>query len=235
MKRHFMFYLYPWNGRDWRWHVNKIRAHRGAFNGKCAIIIATDDRTEDINVVRQEVSSLGFEVFEERNNKKLPMVSEFHKHLEFFKSTNRDEAVFFGHSKGVSHIQADGSPNLSTLSWAETMFKLNLDCPTLVDKLLERYKAVGAFKYFGPHGGAPWHYAGTFFWLRCDALYSRDWRTPSNDYFDVEGFPGRIVKDEDAFCLGPSVHQLPGNLYNITHSKDSVGQWLKELRERFSI
>lgn len=234
MRRHCLFYLYPWKDRHWRWYIDKIKAHRGAFNGKYVIIVATDDRTEDIHIVRQEISSLGFAVVETRNNKKFPMVSDFHNHLEFFKSTDRNEAVFFGHSKGISHVQADGSPRPSTLSWAEAMFKLNLDCPALIDKLLERYEAVGAFKYFGMHGGAPWHYSGTFFWLRCDALFSRDWRTQRDDIFDVEGFPGRIVKDENAFCLGPMSHQLP-NLYHATLPKNSSDERLKELKAIFSV
>jgi hypothetical protein len=231
VRRNLLFMMYPMKGRCWPWHLEQLALHKDAFNGKRLVVVMTDDKTDPADAVRERGAPLDATFVESPNDPAMPIRLDFHKYLAEFESTSADEGVFFAHTKGITHIYAVGA----VLAWAECMFRLNLGSPALIDKLFETHEAIGAFQKVGFHGGSNWHYSGGFFWLRHDALFSRDWRNSYvGDRYGIEGFPGGIVPDlEKAFCLTPDADH--GNLYNRVLPEGQSAVWLEGLKKKFGI
>ena len=55
--------------------------------------------------------------------------------------------------------------------------------------------------YKGGYKPAPWHYAGTFFWLSNRELFKRNWRDIGDCRHGVEMYPGYQFSEQEAFNL----------------------------------
>lgn len=228
MKRNLLFHLYPVRGSCWKWHIEKLVDYRNAWNAKKVIVVAQDDRTVPTQEVRQAAEVLGAEFSEVKNDPRLNEVPHFHNHLKLFESQNSDEALFYAHGKGVTRPEF----LRNILTWAEAMYYVNLSCPELIEALLRRYKAVGAFRHCNQnHGGSRWHFSGTFFWLRHDAIFGGAWDKPYGDRYGVEGFPGRIVPEKESISLTEGADYA--DLYQHPAPKDKYLSSLETLKKKF--
>jgi hypothetical protein len=229
MKRNLLFYLYPAKGSCWLWHFQQLRQYADIFNGKRVVVIAQDAGTVSADEVRAATAFLSPRFVEVQNDPVLCEVPHFHSQLAQFESKDPGEALFYAHGKGVRHTYFLEN----VLAWAECMYRLNLSSPALIDQLMQTYHSVGAFRNQGSHGGGNWHFSGTFFWMRHDALFSMDWKLPHYDRYGVEGFPGRGTPIDRSFCLTPAIDH--GNLYQRRLPPESSQQWLVDLKARFSV
>jgi len=230
MKRNLLFYIYPIRGSCWSWHFDRLTEYKEVFTGKRMIVIAKDERTEDIAKVREQAAALRAQIFEVTNDSKFGELNPFHEHLKYFESVNRDELLFYAHGKGVTHTWY----RENVLAWANGLYKMNLACPALIDKLAIKYQAIGALRGKGSHGGGSWHFSGTFFWLRHDGLFSSPkWRERYADRYGVEGFPGRVIPFERSFCLSPEGNF--GNLYLKKLPAELPDEWLRLLKKQFGV
>jgi hypothetical protein len=107
-------------------------------------------------------------------------------------------AVFFGQAKGVTRPV---NPGVSVHPWTRMLYASCLDYWPLVAQSLAGYPVTGSFKKVGRAGMSSFHYSGSFYWLRADSLFSRDWRKSARDWWGIEQWPGIQCRAEEAGCL----------------------------------
>jgi hypothetical protein len=221
--RNLLFFVYPLRTSCWPWHFKKLEEYQRVFNGRKVVVIAKDSHTDDTSKVRELAASLNPTFVEVENDPTLWEVPAFHNNLSRFESLNSNELLFYAHAKGVRHaVLPEG-----VMAWSECMYMLNLSNVGLIDRISRSHKAIGAFRH-EDHGigGKWWHYSGTFFWLRHDALFSAQWKVPGRDRFGVETFPGRIVPLSESFDLTSGM-----NFDSMYESKPSIDRCRKRLEE----
>lgn len=225
MRRNLYFFVYPLKPEIWRQSVRKILSYWPVFNGRKLVAVAEDEKSERVEAVLREFGGRDVEFMIVQNYPELGQTASFVDGLSRLESCSSDEATFYAHAKGQRWEDARCK---RIIGWTDAMLLMNLECPALVDAILSKYCAMGCFKVdWVEHGGAPWHYSGSFYWLRHDALFSRKWRNIERSFYGTEGYPGRMFKTEDAFMLTPKYHW--DILYTSPPDEKTCRQWLVDL------
>lgn len=210
MIRNLIFYCYPIRETIWPWHVDRLIERRGAWNGRRIIVVALDDRTDAEWLVRTKFAPLEAEVLVRKNVQKFGEQAHFIDTLELLESQRSDEATFYAHAKGVMR---NGPMLVPVQRWSELMYRANLDFPALVERRLQGFGTVGCLRWRHEKPRIGWCWAGTFFWLRHDAIFSRNWMKIDRSVYGVEDYPGRHFEIEEGSCLtDEQVH--PIDLYS---------------------
>lgn len=225
MKRNLYYYLYPVSGSLWDWHLDQLRRHAGAFNGKKVVVVAADRRTAPLAAVKRRLAGFGARLLRVRNDPARGEAASFAKGLGLLRSLDASEMTFYAHGKGVTHT---GLKSLVMQSWSEAMYAMNLSAPGAVERLMRDHSAVGCFRQEVPHGGSSWHFSGTFFWFKHAALFARSWRDVERSRYGVEGWLGRHLPVEESFSLTPYRHFA--DLYRRGANRRETRGWLKALR-----
>jgi hypothetical protein len=191
VKRNLLFHLYPKRQTHWPWHVEQLLLYEKAWNGRRIIVLVMDDWTSDEQEVRAALAPLRAEILVRRNDAELGETKHFLEGLGMLESQDSNEATFYAHGKGVSR---DGPQVPSIMMWCRAMYELNLGQVGVIERILARAAAVGAFRVEIPHSGSTWCFAGTYFWLKHSALFSRKWKDIACGRYGVEGYPGRHFK-----------------------------------------
>ena len=203
--RHLAFHIWPIRGNPfWRWHCDHLLSRIEIFNGRRIAAIAMDAGCDSSEAVRQHLRGFDFEFLEVPNNPALREVATFPWMLERLQAYNSDQDLtFFCHAKGVRH-KTGPEDEASTLGrWSRAMYRANLDDLEAVHRALETHATAGIFRQFVDRPGwGPWHYSGTFFWMRNRDVFGRDWRAAlPNAWYGVEAFPGMLFRPSEARCL----------------------------------
>lgn len=227
MRRNLIFYCYPIRGSVWFWHIPRLIERLPVFNGRRLVVISVDDRTEDPDTVVRAFSPLGAETLIRRNDPKLAETAHFIEALSMVESRRDDEATFYAHAKGVTRKWAEIG---AVLGWSGFMYDANLSRPELVDRKLEAFSMVGCLKWkHSDRDRMGWSYAGTFFWARHSALFSRDWRRIDSSNYGVEDYPGLQFPVKDGFCLAGE-GTSPLDLYQGCADRKFLDKLMGELR-----
>jgi len=198
VKRNLLFHLYPKRQTHWAWHVEQLLLHEKAWNGRRIIVLAVDDWTSSEQEVRAALEPLRAEILVRQNDAELGETKYFIEALGMLESQDPDEATFYAHGKGVSR---DGPMIPVIKMWCRAMYELCLEQPVVIERILTRAAAVGAFRVQIPHSGSNWCFAGTYFWLKHSVLFSRKWKDIASGRYGVEGYPGRHLKYEESEAL----------------------------------
>lgn len=221
-RRNLIYYLLPLYHPDgvWPWHVEQLRKHLHLFNGRRVVWIATKpdgDNSLAIEPAAKVRAAFGddaasIEFIEQPNDPKLWERAAFVELLSRVASPASNEATFYFHGKGVTRARRDAIG-----PWCEEIYRHNLG---RIDDALEalRYWACCgiARSPTTPGKGAlgyecGWHFAGTGFWFRHDALFSQpDWRDITEHTHAVEAYLGTRFPVGESFCLA---HDDIGSVY----------------------
>lgn len=159
--------------------------------------MAYDTLTDTPDMVREAFGAGEVEIVAVRNGP-LQEVESFPRLLEAV--SGLDGATFYCHAKGCTHC----SPLAASHVWCDVMAEVCLDYPALVDCALSQYDICGAFRSRQPIMGPSspdWHFAGTWYWFRNDALFSREWREVDGALWGAEAYAGRKFDMARSFCL----------------------------------
>ncbi len=202
--RSLLYNCCPLGDTEWKLNVEQLLKYGDVFNGRRIILVKVGDGLAPAADVREEFGVFRAEFMEVPNDPDLGEVAGFVEGLARLESVYADEATFYAHTKGVSY---DGKPVeqlAGVRTWRNMMYNHCLGDIRSVESALQGKPIVGCFKHYGstpPMEEVDWHYAGTFFWMRHDALFSRDWRTIYQKRFGVEMYPGTHFDVEEASCL----------------------------------
>lgn len=210
-KRHLAFHVLPVSGNGvWRRAIDQLRLRWHLFDGAKVFAVATGDsvreqidshETDPTEARTLPVESFGAvraylpedaEAFEVGNRADLwESVSWPELFGRVLSAAGPQDAVFYGHAKGVSR-RLTSTVHL----WAEMLFRLNLDHWGEVETLLRRHPIVGSLTRQGqlfppPNTGSKWHYSGNFWWARAAALrVALAARPVPADRWGAEAWPG---------------------------------------------
>ena len=199
--RNLVMHVWPTRNGAWRWNLDQILRRIDLFNGKRVLGIVTDSTTETANAVKAHVAGHGFEFFEAANKKKLGEVVTFVPTMERVASTDPNGVTFRCHAKGSKHKPFGGEPQ-TVQRWAAAMYETLLDDWPAVADALESHTLAGSFKRYVGMGKIPYHYSGTFYWLRNHKVFSNPrWRQVAKTYAGVEMWPAVVASDSEAACL----------------------------------
>jgi orotate phosphoribosyltransferase len=215
-KRNLIYHVYAPRGNDeWKANLDKLRAHRNAFNGRIVIAAVRGDGTVPMEEVAQYLGWPGVEWLEVDNSLKseassLPIL------LERIQSTAGNEATFFGHTKGVSPA---GDPR-GARRWRNAMYHYLLGEWRECMEALRGAAAVGTTRIKWDNGSVfkwptglkhgRWQFAGTFFWFRHDEVFTRDWNSVPRDRYGAEAWLGGVLPVElSATMFQPFDDQFP--------------------------
>lgn len=257
-------------GRVWQWHVEQLRARLHHFTGRRIITIATPGPGNllAIEPAAKVIEAFGSDAtsieFLERPNcphhwetpafrEMLGMVHETRgrgdaergRAASFSASpplplsaSPAASATFYGHAKGVRRARWD-----SIKLWCQAMYRHNLDRVDEVRELLSAYSAVGIAKI--PQrptaiAGPGWHFAGTYFWVNDQELFSRpNWNQIQDHSHAVEGYLATQFEESEAYCLAylnpPHVYQASTWLNRELEAKEGVGGQRPEVREETAV
>lgn len=196
--RHLIYHVYAAKSNDlWQRNVDQLLRRWDLFNGRRIIAIASDRKTHPAKIVQAEFPEAA-EILETKNDPDLREVATFGQLLKTIANPNPEEATFYAHTKG--NTTASGTKGATR--WRNAMYAHLLDRWPDVATALRTAAAVGTtqmigqFRYptglqFGP---GFWMFAGTFFWIRHDAIFGLpNWQTIPQDRYGAEAWLGTLV------------------------------------------
>jgi hypothetical protein len=181
-------HIYPRCDSDaWKWHLTKIGGYLDRFNGSKIIAAVIDEYCDPgwKDLVPAGVDRISFV-----NDPRYRETITLGPLLELVRSGDSHEATFFCHSKGITR---GGNPLIQ--AWSELMYSACLDYIDSVKMILFMNPTVGAIRKVGEGfdgSWSDWHFTGSFYWLRHDELYSRNWRMMDFNWYGVESYPSII-------------------------------------------
>lgn len=200
-KRHLLYHLWPVRGQTWRWNVAQLLQRIELFNGRRIVAVVSDERTDDIAEVHAAFAGHGI-TFIERPNGPCGESDTFPLMLAEMAREHPDDLSFYAHAKGVKY-EPQWPP--AVRRWAEVQYAVALDRWPEVRAHLERHAMTGLLRRMGRYANhghvGDWHYSGTFFWFRHDAVFRRAWQAVPRFYGGVEAWPGMLFAPEETSCL----------------------------------
>lgn len=200
-RRHLLYHVWPVRDSNWRSNLEQLLARIDVFNGRRLVAIVHDERSEAPEVVMQQLAGQGCEFIVHPNHP----AAEAHTFPELLARVAGEPArdvSFYAHAKGVKYGRRI-SPAVRT--WCDALYTTCLDDWLRVRSDLSRAALTGAFRRFGRFAAhrnlAPWHYSGTFFWLRHDRVFARTPLTVPHFYGGVETWPGLHFDASESACL----------------------------------
>lgn len=224
MQRNLAMHIYPRSGGEWRRSVAHIKCRMNQFTGRRVVSVAVDTSTERLAAVDRAFGDSGIEYREVFNDQSQEMVS--FPWLMQQCIDNTDAITLYCHSKGCTH-----TTNQSSHLWLDAMASACLDYPEMVEFIMRKKHVVGAFRSNMAIGTskAQWHFAGTWWWVRNSALYSREWERSDPEFWGAESYPGVHFQRHESACLFFD-HAETSHLYNIGFWQTEIGPAYKKWR-----
>lgn len=229
--RNLLYHIWPAKGNGvWQWNVKQIKRRLPLFTGRKIVSIAVDEKSDSAAEVRREFADDSIQFIEMRNNPRLREVATFLPMFGMVQNTNQNEVTFYGHSKGVRRGLAENNGTTATI-WARLMYESCLDYWPHVAGVLANHSCAGPFKKIGrgfTGSRSQWHYSGSFFWFRHDAIFSKAWTEIDQVWFGIEPWLSLHINEEEAGCVFWQGVQGSLDLYDWKFCTESVlPEWEK--------
>ena len=235
-RRHLLYHLWPVRGSTWRWNLEQLLQRLELFNGRRLMAIVSDDSSEDAATVQALLAGHGFE-FVLMANSPGGEATSFPRMLQMLAGESLHDVCFYGHAKGVKYEPAFPP---AVRRWAEVLYAVTLDHWPSVRAQLDRFAMTGPLRRLGSFANhrhvGDWHYSGTFFWFRHDAVFGPHRRAPAHEvpqfYGGVEAWPGVLFKRQQAGCLMlDNLRELPYHeRFWAQRGNPAFTQWQQALR-----
>lgn len=206
--RNLIYHVAPLVANDsWKRNLEQLCKRWHVFNGKKLIVVVDGPKLHQPAAV-YECLPKDCEIVNMNNDPAYREQATFSYLLGRIKSVNPEEATFYAHSKGG----ATTANVVGATRWRNAMYHFLLDDMDKVEQALLRYAAVGTTritkktkKWIVPTGKTlpcSWIFAGTFFWFRHDAVFSRpEAMQIHEDRYAVEGWLGTFLDVTDGHTL----------------------------------
>ena len=211
--RNLIYHITPFDSNDiWLRNVRQLLRRIDLFNGKRVIAVATGEGLVAPEQVQMAFGNHDVEVITRPNSAQLRENATFLPLLESVSDSAPHTATFYAHAKGVGKDACCLGDPKGSRYWRNAMYHELLDDWLRIDELLIDSAIVGTHRrqhnenhHIYPDGqsSSAWHFAGTFFWFRNDALFATEkWRDvwqPTG--WGAEAWPGRMFDFEQSACV----------------------------------
>lgn len=219
--RNLMYHVAPLAANDvWRANLRQLAKRWDVFNGRKVVAIVEGSEMADPCEVSTYLDDLGCDGRTEivqRNDVRLHEMATFLPMCDRVANDDPAQATFYGHAKGVSHVPTS-SKGRAVMYWRNALYHHLLDRWRECMEQLTIYPAVGAMKRTWRDGGrgpypntkmhprglrhGNWHFAGTFFWLRHDRVFTHpQWRDAPRDKYGVEAWLSGLFRHGEVFSM----------------------------------
>lgn len=197
--RHLLYHVWPVKGPGiWQLNLDRLRKRLPLFNGRRVIAIVEDKLSEPAERVKEYLAGERIDEWVVTPNN--PVLREVETWpLLWSRVAHLPGVTFYGHAKGVSR---PFNPGVSIHRWANLLYQTNLDHWPVIAELLSKHAVAGAMKKVGrgfQGSQSAWHFTGTFFWARNDAVGAR-WQTVDRQWWGTESWVGIHWRPEEAGC-----------------------------------
>ena len=207
MLKHMAYYLAPFKNNDqWARNVNELFRRIKIFDGRRIVAVAHGLGMHDPRKIRELFHRRGCEVHIVPHQPSKYDSNGFPSLLRLHYPAEPDAVLWYGHGKGVSaNWNRNGRTAEHLQWWRNTMYHYTLDRWEQCLELLKTHSCVGTHRM--GQGGVfknryKWHFAGTFFWVRCADLYGQpDWSAFDESGYCSELYMGDRFPYEQSACL----------------------------------
>jgi len=251
--RHLLYHIYaPSRSTAWKANIRQLTHRWHVFTGRKIIAIATDSQSVPASEIQAYITNRvgdSIEWIVLPNNRELREAATFPSLLSRVATTDEHAAMFFAHTKGVDPYGKN--PERGIVYWRNALYHYLLDDPNKIDRLLTRYPCVGGCKIVWRHEGTTprlsaglvdrghgpspypsglfhgtWMFAGTFWWARCDQVFSHpSWSLVPRDHYGAEAYLSGLFRDSQACSVyqpWPENMMPAGSAYNPKHHRNKI-------------
>lgn len=197
-KLNLIYHFYPlYHHQFMSMHMHYLKQLDKIINNKMIISVCADNNHQyhmDYLTKNLTSSIIFAHVI---NNPSQAEASSFSDLLKHVYSVNGDEYTFYAHTKGFKYDHKSLKKFDGIGVWIELMY---LNCISNIDILLyKNANAGGTYKYpisypFQSIGSVPWHYPGSFYWIKQIYLTQNyNYITKFKYYFISEALPGMVI------------------------------------------
>jgi len=224
--RNLLYNVYaPTSNDEWRLNVDKLNTYSSVFSGRKIVLVKTGPRLVSPDSI-QAAFAFDAEFVLVPNNTKQQEGAGFLDALEMLHSLRDDEATFYAHTKGVRYDSMQEHQLRPLRRWRDEMYEHCLGEPSCLDEVLKHYACCGCFRLLRdnhPTMLAPWHFSGTFWWVKHSALFATNWREMIASIYGVENYLGNLIPVEQSFCLY-SDNSPPAGRYSASQAFRCLGR-----------
>lgn len=234
--RHLLFHVYPVRGNGvWQRNVAEMLKRIKLFNGRRSVAVMTGEGLDPPEAVRDAFDGQVSDLLKIPNDPSLREVISLVPLLETIETTDPEHCFFYAHAKGVTRPSG-----ASVHRWADILRESNLDFWPIVEERLTRFAAAGSFKkvgyWFDGDSASSWHYSGSYWWGRCDQVFSRPWRHACEQkWWGVESYPSMLFEAQEVGAVFMERYSEL-NLYSQDFLQNTVEplyeNWLAEQRPK---
>ena len=158
--------------------------------------VAVDESTDSVEAVHDAFEDDSIEVMPVDNTS----LQEVQSLFPLLSGISSEPGItLYCHAKGCTHTDDSAASH----AWRDAMASACLDYPKLIDCAMEKFLVCGAFRSRQRVALSPaqYHFAGTWWWFRNDALFSRDWTSIEGAFWGAESYPGVKFSHDESCCL----------------------------------
>jgi hypothetical protein len=238
--RHLAYYVCPMGGTGtWQRNLDQLIARMDLFDGRRVVCVATKGKLPTVpldppEMVEDYLAGRGCEFVRIQNDKRLREVVAW-DHFWLRMPTGPRDVTFFAHAKGVRHPANAG---VTVHTWTTILYETLLDYWPLIEKVLTAHPLAGSFKRTSrAFNGVPWHYSGTFLWVRNADFFVRNWRGGiPRKWWGTEGVWGKLyAAHEGGLVFKTGAAEM--DLYTMpvmTRVLEEYEQWKSEQKQSHS-
>ncbi len=197
LPRHLIYHLYPIRDSVWKENLDELLRRENVFDGRRILTVALDAETVSETAVREALRGVPADVRFVENVPAMGETVSFERMLA--EVLNLPGLTFYAHGKGVSRMHFRDTFGF----WARSMYTL-LDRLDEVSTQLTGKGVCGFARQFANRTGDGrygWHYPGSFYWFRNDAVAARPYEPTKRDRFLTERFPADLFRFEESGTL----------------------------------
>lgn len=187
----------------WRDNIVWLNRYQNVFNGRKLVIVRTGAGMESLATVQAE---FGFEAefIELPNDPKIGESAGFIPVLGRLESAREEEAIFYAHTKGVSHPLRNQDPSILACveRWRDHLYYYNLHDIPRVERALCAYDACGCFLQGAP-GQSQWMFVGAFWWAKSARIFAHPRWREIGGWMGTELYLSRLLPFGRAYDLYP--------------------------------
>lgn len=229
IKRNLIFHIYPVRHiGTWQRCLDRLLPRLKQFDGRRLITVTHDDNTDPPAAVRDYVGNQA-EVYPVENERHLQEVSAWNTSWSKLNLSDTNAATFYGHAKGVTR---NFRPGAMVHLWTDIMMETLLDHPALIEDMMMRFPVAGSLKKYGewfPNVNCPWHYTGTFFWVRNTAAQVYGNIAPT--WWGTEAWPGSNFDADSGGVVFYEDKRRNFDMYNCDYVTSKVLPALRKWRQ----
>ncbi len=202
---HLIYHICPFSRsrRVWQDNVRLLKQHANWINGKRIVSIVQGEGCDGVDQVLAEFGDFRIDRTIVRLNSDAWEMATFPAAIQHVASVAANEAVFYGHAKGVSH---HGDELKAAEIWTRAMMVFLFGNRDKVLDKLSRHAAVGSFKESDGAFDTNWHFSGTFYAVRNDRLFNHpNWFPSNNDRYFIEFYLATMIQSDEALNLCPII------------------------------